>query len=321
MYVAIEVEQLAKTYAGGTEALRDVTFHVDEGEIFGYLGRNGGGKTTTVRILTGLTRPTTGRARVAGVDVVARPEDVRSRIGVTLQEAALDELLTGREFLTLVASLWGLRRQAARARADELLELFDLAAAAGRRVGTYSGGMQRRLDLAAALVRRPEVLFLDEPTTGLDPQSRRALWDEIRRLRGEGTTVFLTTQYLEEAEALADRLAVVHEGRIVALGSPETLRAQLGGTVLRLRTNAADADRVATRLVGRASLVNGGGTVEIDLDQPADALDAAAALATLGLHVDDVEIHRPSLEDVFVALTGAGAGAGVGSGSRSGEAA
>jgi ABC-type multidrug transport system ATPase subunit len=251
---------------------------------------------------------------------VARPGDVRSRIGVTLQEAALDELLTGREFLTLVASLWGLPRREARARAGELLELFDLTAAAGRRVGTYSGGMQRRLDLAAALVRRPEVLFLDEPTTGLDPQSRRALWDEIRRLRSEGTTVFLTTQYLEEAEALADRLAVVHEGGIVALGSPETLRSQLGGTVLRLRTNPADAARAANRLAGRAQLVNGGGTVEVDLEQPADALEAVAALAALGLRPDDVEIHRPSLEDVFVALTGP-AGAAAGAGSRSGEAA
>jgi daunorubicin resistance ABC transporter ATP-binding subunit len=317
MYVAIEVEQLAKVYAGGTEALRDVTFHVDEGEIFGYLGRNGGGKTTTVRILTGLTRPTGGRARVAGVDVVARSEDVRSRIGVTLQEAALDELLTGQEFLTLVASLWGLSRRAARSRAGELLELFDLAPAAGRRIGTYSGGMQRRLDLAAALVRRPEVLFLDEPTTGLDPQSRRALWDEIRRLRSEGTTVFLTTQYLEEAEALADRLAVVHEGRIVALGSPETLRSELGGTVLRLRTTPAEASRAAHRLAGRAQLVDGGATVEVDLDRPADALEAAAALSALGLRPDDLEIHRPSLEDVFMALTGADAGAGP----RSGEAA
>jgi daunorubicin resistance ABC transporter ATP-binding subunit len=307
MYVAIEVEQLAKVYAGGTEALRDVTFHVDEGEIFGYLGRNGGGKTTTVRILTGLTRPTGGRARVAGLDVVERSDEIRTRIGVTLQEAALDELLTGREFLTLVASLWGMPRTAARARADELLELFDLAAAAGRRVGTYSGGMQRRLDLAAALVRRPEVLFLDEPTTGLDPQSRRALWDEIRRLRGEGTTVFLTTQYLEEAEALADRLAVVHEGRIVALGTPEALRSRLGGTVLRLRTTPADAGRAAARLAGRAQLIDGGTTVEVGLTGPEDALEAAAALAALGIRADDVEIRRPSLEDVFLTLTAAGA--------------
>ncbi|MGH9003375.1 MAG: ABC transporter ATP-binding protein, partial [Acidimicrobiia bacterium] len=228
MYVAIEVESLAKVYAGGTEALRDVSFHVDEGEIFGYLGRNGGGKTTTVRILTGLTRPTGGRARVAGLDVVTRSDAIRSRIGVTLQEAALDELLTGREFLTLVASLWGMRHKAARARAGELLELFDLTPAAGRRIGTYSGGMQRRLDLAAALVRRPEVLFLDEPTTGLDPQSRRALWDEIRRLRGEGTTVFLTTQYLEEADQLADRVGIIASGRIVAEGTPAALKAEVG---------------------------------------------------------------------------------------------
>jgi daunorubicin resistance ABC transporter ATP-binding subunit len=307
MYVAIEVEQLAKVYAGGTEALRDVTFHVDEGEIFGYLGRNGGGKTTTVRILTGLTRPTGGRARVAGLDVVERSGEIRTHIGVTLQEAALDELLTGREFLTLVASLWGMPRKTARARADELLELFDLGAAGGRRVGTYSGGMQRRLDLAAALVRRPEVLFLDEPTTGLDPQSRRALWDEIRRLRGEGTTVFLTTQYLEEAEALADRLAVVHEGRIVALGTPEALRSRLGGTVLRLRTTPADARRAAARLAGRAQLIDGGTTVEVDLTGAEDALEAAAALAALGIRADDVEIRRPSLEDVFLTLTGVGA--------------
>jgi ABC-2 type transport system ATP-binding protein len=255
MYVAIEVEQLAKVYAGGTEALRDVSFHVQE-----------------------------------------------------LQEAALDELLTGREFLTLVASLWGLGHRAARARADELLDLFDLAGAAGRRIGTYSGGMQRRLDLAAALVRRPEVLFLDEPTTGLDPQARRALWEEIRRLRGEGTTVFLTTQYLEEAETLADRLAVVHEGRIVALGTPETLRARLGGTVLRLRTTPEQAARAASRLAGRAKVLDGG-TVEVEVDGAADALAAAAALAALGLRPDDIQIRRPSLEDVFLDLTGAASAA------------
>jgi ABC-2 type transport system ATP-binding protein len=224
---AITAHELTKQY-GDVAALHGVTFEVGAGAIFGYLGRNGSGKTTTVRILTTLTRPTSGTATVAGVRI-DRAREVRRRIGVTLQDAALDPSMTGADHLRLVAGLWGLRRTEAAGRTDELLELFGLVDAADRRIATYSGGMQRRLDIATALVRRPSVLFLDEPTTGLDVQSRRALWAEIRRLRADGVTIFLTTQYLEEADELADRIAIVDAGRIVAEGTPAELKALHGG--------------------------------------------------------------------------------------------
>src|SRR5215218_8866483 len=210
---AIEVHDLAKRYEpAGVDALTDVSFSVAEGEIFGLLGRNGAGKSTTVRILTTLLRPTGGWARILGIDVVAEPAAVRHLLGVALQDAALDELMTGREHLVLAAQVGGMRTDAAKSRADELLETFGLTAAADRIAARYSGGMRRRLDVSMALVRNPRVLFLDEPTTGLDPQSRRALWDLIRDLRDKGATIFLTTQYLAEADELADRVSVVHDG-------------------------------------------------------------------------------------------------------------
>jgi ABC-type multidrug transport system ATPase subunit len=212
MFVAIEVEQLAKRYAGGHEVLRDVTFHVEEGEIVACLAGEGGGKTTTVRILTGLVRPTAGRARVAGVDVVERRGEVQARTGVTLREAARHGMQSGREFLVLVGSLWGLSFEAARARADELLELLELTGAAELRLSVCPTPLRRRLDLAASLVRAPEVLFLDAPATGLGPGGRHALWDEVRHLRAGGATVFMTTRSLEEAEAVADRLVVLRDG-------------------------------------------------------------------------------------------------------------
>ena len=219
MSPSIEVTDLGKTFASGVEALRGVTFEVAPGEVFGYLGRNGQGKTTTVRILATLTAPTRGSARVAGHDVAGEPHAVRDAIGVTMQSAALDPEMTGREHLELMAGLWGRPSRQARAAAGELLEAFALTGAATRQIRTYSGGMKRRLDLAGALISRPAVLFLDEPTTGLDAQSRRALWDRIRGMRDAGTTVFLTTQYLEEAEVLADRVAVLEAGQIVATGT------------------------------------------------------------------------------------------------------
>jgi len=230
MAEAVAAERLTKTFKskeGDVEAVRGVDLMVETGEIFGFLGPNGAGKSTTVRMLTTLSSITSGRARVAGVDVAADPDGARHKIGVALQEAGLDPRQTGRELLTLQARLFGSSRAEATARAEELLELVDLTDAADRLTKTYSGGMKRRLDLASALVHRPEVLFLDEPTTGLDPASRLVVWEEVRRINGMGTTVFLTTQYLEEADALCQRLAIIDGGRVVSEGSPGELKADL----------------------------------------------------------------------------------------------
>ncbi len=230
MPAAVEAKQLVKHYSGrgGTaEAVRGVDLTVEAGEVFGFLGPNGAGKSTTVRMLTTLMTITSGSARVAGIDVAARPDEARRRIGVALQEAGLDQRQTGRELLVLQARLFGSSRAAAVARAQDLLELVELTEAADRRIKGYSGGMKRRLDLASALVHRPEVLFLDEPTTGLDPVSRLTVWDEVKRINEEGTTVFLTTQYLEEADQLCNRLAIIDDGRIVREGTPDALKTEL----------------------------------------------------------------------------------------------
>jgi ABC-2 type transport system ATP-binding protein len=228
---AVDAEGLVKTYRGrsGTvEAVRGVDLRVDAGEIFGFLGPNGAGKSTTVRMLTTLLSITGGSARVAGIDVAREPDAVRKRIGVALQEAGLDPRQTGRELLVLQGRLFDLSPGEARRRAEELLELVELTEAADRRIKSYSGGMKRRLDLASALVHEPDVLFLDEPTTGLDPASRVTVWEEVRRINERGTTVFLTTQYLEEADRLCDRLAIIDDGRIVREGTPDELKAELG---------------------------------------------------------------------------------------------
>jgi ABC-2 type transport system ATP-binding protein len=228
--VAVQAEALVKRYsnrAGDIEAVRGVDLRVDAGDVFGFLGPNGAGKSTTVRMLTTLLTITSGTARVAGLDVARDPDAVRRRIGVALQEAGLDARQTGRELLVLQARLFGMATADATARADELLALVELEEAADRRINGYSGGMKRRLDLATALVHEPEVLFLDEPTTGLDPASRLTIWDEVRRINQRGTTVFLTTQYLEEADQLCDRLAIIDDGRIVREGTPARLKAAL----------------------------------------------------------------------------------------------
>src|SRR3954467_12073134 len=224
---AIETQQLAREFDGGIKAVDGVDLAVAEGEIYGFLGPNGAGKTTTVRMLTTLLQPTGGRAMVAGFDVAKDPGAVRRKIGVALQEAALDPLMTGRELLQLQATLHGIKRSEAGERGQWLLDRVGLTLAADRRVGTYSGGMRRRLDLASALIHRPEVLFLDEPTTGLDPASRLTIWDEVRRIKERGPTVFLTPQYLEEADALCDRLAIIDDGKIVREGTPADLKADL----------------------------------------------------------------------------------------------
>src|SRR6201994_2103978 len=225
---AISVRSLRRTFKDGIEAVRDIDLTVAEGEVFGFLGPNGAGKTTTVRMLCTLLPPTSGTATVVGLDVVSDGAEVRRRIGVALQEIGLDPVQTGRELLELQCGLYGITGRGSRERASELLELVGLTEAAQRRTKTYSGGMKRRLDLASALVHSPTVLFLDEPTTGLDPASRRTIWDEVRRINDQGTTVFLTTQYLEEADQLCDRLAIIDAGSIVAEGTPEQLKAQMG---------------------------------------------------------------------------------------------
>jgi ABC-2 type transport system ATP-binding protein len=230
MTLAIEAEQLVKHYTGrggDVEAVKGVDLHVRQGEVFGFLGPNGAGKSTTVRMLTTLMTITSGSARVAGIDVTADPDGARNRIGVALQEAGLDPRQTGRELVILQGRLFGMSHREAADRARELLELVDLQEDADRRIKGYSGGMKRRLDLASALVHEPEVLFLDEPTTGLDPSSRLTVWDELRRINERGTTVFLTTQYLEEADQLCDRLAIIDDGLIVAEGTPSELKADL----------------------------------------------------------------------------------------------
>ncbi|MFN2555787.1 MAG: ATP-binding cassette domain-containing protein [Nitriliruptorales bacterium] len=302
MESAVEAHELTKMYRGGVRALDGVSFTVAAGQIFGYLGRNGAGKTTTVRILTGLTRATSGSARVAGVPV----DDWRSlqrKVGMAMQDSALDDLMSGREHLELAARLGGLPRRAARRRAGELLHSFGLEDAAERLVATYSGGMRRRLDVAMALLHRPPVLFLDEPTTGLDPQSRRVVWDIIRDLRDQASAVFLTSQYIEEVERLADQVAILHAGRVVAAGTPSELKSLLGSARASVRI---DGDVEAPRLqhvLADATLEDR--HVHVDLTSGVERLtDVLLALREAGVTVEGVSVFQPSLEDVFVYLTG-----------------
>jgi ABC-2 type transport system ATP-binding protein len=262
--MAVEAEQLVKKFTGRSgevEAVRGVDLHVIEGEVFGFLGPNGAGKSTTVRMLTTLTTITSGKASVAGVDVAANPDAARRCIGVALQEAGLDARQTGRELLILQARMFGSSTAEAAARADELLELVDLVGAADRRIKGYSGGMKRRLDLASALVHRPQVLFLDEPTTGLDPASRLTVWDEMRRINAEGTTVFLTTQYLEEADQLCNRLAIIDDGLIVREGTPQELKDELRGR--KSLDHEPTLDEVFLDATGRVREVVAGSVQEV----------------------------------------------------------
>jgi ABC-2 type transport system ATP-binding protein len=305
---AVEVRSLRRTFKGGVEAVRDIDLSISRGEVFGFLGPNGAGKTTTVRMLCTLLPPTSGSASVAGIDVVADPADVRRRIGVALQEIGLDPVQTGRELLDLQCGLYGITGGDARARTKELLELVGLSEAADRRTKTYSGGMKRRLDLASALVHSPEVLFLDEPTTGLDPASRLTVWDEVRRINSTGTTIFLTTQYLEEADRLCDRVAIIDNGTIVADGTPERLKAQMGHDVVRVELDGADATRVEAAMSGLPGLER--------VVPEADALalyleDGAGSIAEIVRRLDGAQIQvgaiavsRPSLDDVFLRATG-----------------
>jgi ABC-2 type transport system ATP-binding protein len=292
--------------ANPVRAVDGVDLEVQQGEIFGFLGPNGAGKSTTVRMLTTLLTPTSGSARVAGFDIVNQANDVRRSIGVALQDAAIDPLMTGSELLDLQAVLYGLPPAQVRARAAELLERVGLTAAAGRRVGTYSGGMRRRLDLALSLIHQPTVLFLDEPTTGLDPMSRITLWEEVRRLNSEGTTVLLTTQYLEEADQLADRVAIIDHGRIVSQGTPAELKALVGAPTLLITVAAAQTAAARAVLAHHGDLrPSAEGTLGVGLLRGAEAVaDVIRSLDEAGVQVRDLELHAPSLDDVFAEATG-----------------
>jgi ABC-2 type transport system ATP-binding protein len=306
---AIEAVELVKRY-GDVTALDGLSFSVPAGTVFGLLGPNGAGKSTTIKVLTTLSTPTSGSATVAGIDVLARPNDVRRAIGVVTQKSGTDPQATGRENLLLVAHIHGMRGRAARTRVDELLALFDLTAAANRVVKQYSGGMQRKLDVAMGLVHGPSVLFLDEPTTGLDPQARSEMWAEIARLaRHERLTILLTTHYLEEADHLADHLVIVDRGRLVAQGSPEELKSELRGdaVVIDLSPNASvDAAKSAIEgLAGAREITVSGRTIRTRVDHGASAVPAAlAALERSAVEVAAVTVARPALDDVYLRHTG-----------------
>ena len=307
--LAIQAVDLEKSF-GPTHALARLDLEIGQGKILGVLGPNGSGKTTAVRVLTTLLRPDRGMARVAGYDVVTQAPQVRRHIGLAGQSAALDESLTGSGNLVMIGQLCRLPRQRARQRAEELLSRFDLADAADRAVKTYSGGMRRRLDLAASLVSRPPILFLDEPTTGLDPRSRLALWDVIGTLVADGTTVLLTTQYLEEADQLADRIVVIDRGSVIAEGTSDELKAMVGGDRIQVTVAPASDLAAAREVLARY------GEGEVQLDPQRRRVDAsipdgarsipaiAAAMNAAGVLIDDLGMLRPSLDDVFLTLTG-----------------
>jgi ABC-2 type transport system ATP-binding protein len=304
----LQCDDLRKTFADGFEAVRGITFAIEEGEAFGLLGPNGAGKTTTMRMLGTLLTPSGGRATVAGHDIVREAAAVRRAIGFAMQEAGLARYATGREHLLMMGRLYGLSRAGARPPPDELLTLFGLEESADRQVRTYSGGMRRRIDLACGLVHRPRLLFLDEPTTGVDPTSRAALWDELRRLQREGVSLFLTTHYLEEADRLCDRLAIVDRGVIVVRGTPDELKAEVGADVVTVGIGDDQAEPAAETLaaLGRVRVAGSGRSVALELT------DGAAAVAGIverlrgaGIVPSTITVARPTLDDVFLRYTGA----------------
>jgi ABC-2 type transport system ATP-binding protein len=305
---AIETQGLVREFKKGPRAVDGIDLRVEPGEVYGFLGPNGAGKSTTVHMLTTLLPPTAGRAWVAGHDIVEDGAAVRATIGAALQEAALDPFLTGREHLKLQATMHGMTGAAARERTDQLLERVGLVQASDRRVGGYSGGMKRRLDLALALVHRPRVLFLDEPTTGLDVQSRSALWEEVQRLAADrGVTVFLTTQYLEEADVLADRVGIIDRGRIVAEGTPEALKDEIGRpSVEAIPRDPAELAHTRQVLARFGETVTGspkGASVRL-AGGDAQLADVVRALDSESIEIQELQLHAPTLDDVFLAKTG-----------------
>ncbi|ABM13924.1 MULTISPECIES: ATP-binding cassette domain-containing protein [Mycolicibacterium] len=308
---AVVVAGIKKSF-GSVQALRDVSFEVERGEVLGLLGPNGAGKTTTVNILSTLIKPDSGRALIAGHDVVTDPAGVRRALMLTGQHAALDDLLTGRENLLMFGRLQGLKKKVAKQRAQELLEQFDLVQAADRPVGTYSGGMKRRIDIACGLVVRPEVVFLDEPTTGLDPRSRQAIWELVTDFKEAGIATLLTTQYLEEADLLSDRIIVIDKGTVIAEGTADELKERTGGTYCEIvPRNLADIPEVA-RVLGpllpdanRAALTDTSDRISMPApDGPNTLMQALHLLSEANIELMDIALRRPSLDEVFLALTG-----------------
>lgn len=303
----IYVEDVVKTFKGNVQAVKGVSLQVGDGEFFAFLGPNGAGKSTTVQLLTTLLKPTSGKLEVAGFDVKKDPEKVRLEIGVALQETGIDPDLKGIELLELQARLFGFSKKAARSRAEELLDLVGLTEDADRLSGKYSGGMRRRLDLAMTLVHQPKILFLDEPTTGLDPMNRKAIWKEIKRLnKEEGTTIFLTTQYLEEADQLADRISIINKGQIVATGTPEELKRTLGLDAILLEFDSEEEAVRAHQLVHQMRYTTELIKNEVSIyaeNGTAILVDLIRTLDEHGLHPAKLNVQPPSLDDVFIQMT------------------
>ena len=306
MLLAVEAKNLKKTFKtkqGNVEAVRDVSFKVNKGEIFGILGPNGAGKSTTILMLTTLLRITSGTAKINDLDVVKNDSEVRNKIGIALQDTGIDNLLTARELFYTTARLWGLSKSKSKDRTEEMLNLVGLTEAADRRVKTYSGGMKRRLDLGLSLVHKPEVLFLDEPTTGLDPGSRRVLWDEIKKLRDEGVTIILTTQYLEEADELANRISIIDEGLVVAEGTPDELKSSIGGDVITL-TFRSDDDAIKAQTIIENSDIEDN-QIRVTVENGAEKIpNLLNQLVSKDINVQSVSASKPSLDDVFLKVTG-----------------
>ena len=306
MLLAVEAKNLKKTFKtkqGNVEAVRDVSFKVNKGEIFGILGPNGAGKSTTILMLTTLLRTTSGTAKINDLDVVKNDSEVRNKIGIALQDTGIDNLLTARELFYTTARLWGLSKSKSKDRTEEMLNLVGLTEAADRRVKTYSGGMKRRLDLGLSLVHKPEVLFLDEPTTGLDPGSRRVLWDEIKKLRDEGVTIILTTQYLEEADELANRISIIDEGLVVAEGTPDELKSSIGGDVITL-TFRTDDDAIKAQTIIENSDIEDN-QIRVTVENGAEKIpNLLNLLVSKDINVQSVSANKPSLDDVFLKVTG-----------------
>lgn len=304
--LAVEAKNLKKTFKtkqGNVEAVRDVSFKVNKGEIFGILGPNGAGKSTTILMLTTLLRITSGTAKINDLDVVKNDSEVRNKIGIALQDTGIDNLLTARELFYTTARLWGLSKSKSKDRTEEMLNLVGLTEAADRRVKTYSGGMKRRLDLGLSLVHKPEVLFLDEPTTGLDPGSRRVLWDEIKKLRDEGVTIILTTQYLEEADELANRISIIDEGLVVAEGTPDELKSSIGGDVITL-TFRTDDDAIKAQTIIENSDIEDN-QIRVTVENGAEKIpNLLNQLVSKDINVQSVSANKPSLDDVFLKVTG-----------------